>query len=1398
MSGVNEGSASRSVGGIRGYPAPSVLIDLTDDSDKDKKRSRNRGEKHREKSKRIPRDNSREIPKEKSNKSFIDLCSSSDEEPSAPSNSQAKTKSAKLSASSSATSAEKLPVKTQKYKTGGTYSLSSDGESDDEFHKNLSESISKQSSGERSNDFINRRSHSSLKSNGAGIASNVSSLRQETNCTARKSVVSHRKSDSGLVGALGSDFSQNNNTSTLSPIESTPAASKSLRAATKPTVTSNFSHGMGQQSSLKATAQPTSDPSKLDSKIANESSTGRLPLSNAVAPLPSDSLSLRNDPATSSVPTRLVPRRVAATIRQYSRSPEIEESPLSTRRSTSRMSDKQNQNDNDEFVSQNNLAVQRELQLREDLGFLWNLQTRGEAGSSESTAKQDKSPSSFTTNELSEPNRKVMGRGTGNGVDIQKLRKGPYQKKGNHGGARRGPAWEKQRIERESAQNTDEEVIGDNIDDGDDDVRSILQKRMKRGQTTSNVTPRPSSTRSNPPSLRVQQGERRERLASSIPRSRGKSPVLDASSDMVLQELSAKEIKASLVRLGEIGMEDWGFSLERHLEKLQLRPLAASNIFSHDDDENPFAFFTAQDETFAEAINLITRTSKKAKTSNSVCPQTMGDGDVKRTPSYTHHINVTRNHITGDDDILRYVPLVVQNEEKAMNKFERELNTAYTERLDNPRVKERITQINRRVVVALNNIGFDNNCDMDTLVQYFLGHQSEKIPYPTREKQLVLKTLGGPLSGHLLKRMAMVAEVLAEYFKIDLETVVLSQSQFKAYIERSTSELHKRSDEPSARLETTAQFTCLICQGAACTTHGEYNYQKINKDIPSEENSSDIGSPQQSHFNKSDYEYAWEKSIMHLPDVLRKHNGRDHSDEDWHPELWNTDKDIVEACSDDCYRGWKDWRNYSWTEEESNELRDALIIKPSRPCVLVEILEKPCWQIYSKILELEDKTPLSRSKSHQPSERVEWYNPKAVPRNRGLKPGWQDSTMAHLHELRSQPVPCVHEGPCSREMKCYCALNNLLCEQFCGCSDRCERRFAGCSCHSTGLACASDTCICFQMNRECGDQCNTCGAITRIRPQSRHKNELFQYGCQNIALQRGVNKKLILGKSPIEGAGFGLFTAEPVKKGDFLSEYTGELISDNETERRGVEYNAKFMSFLFSLNKEWTIDAMRMGNKTRFINHAESEADGMNCAAKILLVNGEHRIAFRATRDILIGEELLFDYGPKFAELYGLNKKSAKGKGKTPKSNKATLNRLGGNNGKGTVPGTVAAKRKGWQKGRPRKASKKAKVREYEVVGPSGVAYPGEEENGDGDGDEMMGSDRNRNRSLNNDEIDNMIQDSDADEEIPRAPDSDIDMGDTEEESEDKDSDGNSIEDTPDFAVRRTARRAKIPLRYTR
>ena len=76
-----------------------------------------------------------------------------------------------------------------------------------------------------------------------------------------------------------------------------------------------------------------------------------------------------------------------------------------------------------------------------------------------------------------------------------------------------------------------------------------------------------------------------------------------------------------------------------------------------------------------------------------------------------------------------------------------------------------------------------------------------------------------------------------------------------------------------------------------------------------------------------------------------------------------------------------------------------------------------------------------------------------------------------------------------------------------------------------------------------------------------------QCSCHNVAIQRSLHKPLLLAESDVAG---------------------------------------------------WGI----RGNKIRFANHSINP----NCYAKVIMVNGDHRIGIYSKRFIAAGEELFFDY----------------------------------------------------------------------------------------------------------------------------------------------------------------------------
>lgn len=362
------------------------------------------------------------------------------------------------------------------------------------------------------------------------------------------------------------------------------------------------------------------------------------------------------------------------------------------------------------------------------------------------------------------------------------------------------------------------------------------------------------------------------------------------------------------------------------------------------------------------------------------------------------------------------------------------------------------------------------------------------------------------------------------------------------------------------------------------------------------------------------------------------------------------DKPISNPCGSRCYlsiQGSQQTRAYPPLAERERTMLQSLALAETgcnatfNPiCLAAALLGRQCSDIYffSKAINLD----FPRAKAKPTTKAVSWYNRW----EKQLSSGWEDHTVAHAHERLTVVGPCSHDGPCRPKM-CPCVDADLLCDKLCGCSVKvCARKFTGCDCKSTGKTCLENqqnkACICRLLNRECDpDLCGSCGVQERAQPANAKNAALHATGCQNCDIQRSNGKRLAVGESLLPGVGYGLFTMEDVPRGDFVIEYLGELISQDEgvrrEERRGDDFGERTStSFLFTLleGEGLWLDAGSYGNLSRYINHAPAGGPrGCNITPTNLYVNGEWRIKFTALRDLKQGEELFFNYGQHFPNL---------------------------------------------------------------------------------------------------------------------------------------------------------------------
>ena len=111
--------------------------------------------------------------------------------------------------------------------------------------------------------------------------------------------------------------------------------------------------------------------------------------------------------------------------------------------------------------------------------------------------------------------------------------------------------------------------------------------------------------------------------------------------------------------------------------------------------------------------------------------------------------------------------------------------------------------------------------------------------------------------------------------------------------------------------------------------------------------------------------------------------------------------------------------------------------------------------------------------------------------------------------------------------------------------------------------------------------------------------------------------------SPIHGRG--VFALRHIPKGARVIEYKGELITDEEADRRYADLHENSPhTMLFSVESDLVIDGTQQGNSARWINHS--------CAPNCEIEEEGVRIFIDARREIRPGDELTYDYNLQLGE----------------------------------------------------------------------------------------------------------------------------------------------------------------------
>lgn len=374
----------------------------------------------------------------------------------------------------------------------------------------------------------------------------------------------------------------------------------------------------------------------------------------------------------------------------------------------------------------------------------------------------------------------------------------------------------------------------------------------------------------------------------------------------------------------------------------------------------------------------------------------------------------------------------------------------------------------------------------------------------------------------------------------------------------------------------------------------------------------------------------------------------------------------IRPCSMRCYM-LSQWRqlplqqgeNSPWSMDEIELLREGLAMCNRDPCTLALIIgSRSCREIRKAINKPEERqwiNVLLRAISKpRPLETNLFYEEelgKALQRidleNETTKGQKGKSHKKKSSEVRAkkttkQPeavvenpryIPCNHTGPCQDNKQCTCVTKQTYCESRCAChAERvisengklsihvdggCTQRICGCACEEGG--CSGIDCACWGTNQFCNPDICKCDCEMMCEPGKPVRVR----GCRNVPVAFGRKKKTFVGNSRF---GLGLFAGDFFEAGDLVGVYYGGLFGVAETDKALSIGQERNVTYAFDLTDDLTIDALLIGAKVRFINHAGTAEDGKNCECKFQSARGNPYVIIRTTREVRPGREFLFNY----------------------------------------------------------------------------------------------------------------------------------------------------------------------------